>query len=74
MLKNAGNPDTETQEVSGSYAYTAADGSKIQVSYIANENGYQPTGDGIPEIPPAIKKALENIAANPEPEETTSKK
>lgn len=67
VLKNAGTPDAEAQEVTGSYSYTALDGTKVQISYIANENGYQPTGDGIPAIPPAIQRALEYIAAHPEP-------
>lgn len=74
VLKNAGDPEAEVQEVSGSYAYTAADGTKVQISYIANENGYQPTGEGIPETPPAIKRALEFIAANPQPQEETQRK
>lgn len=67
VLKNAGTPDAEAQEVTGSYSYTGTDGTKIQISYIANENGFQPTGDSIPAIPPAIQRALEYIAAHPEP-------
>lgn len=68
-MKNAGTEGAEAQEVTGSYSYTANDGSKIQISYIANENGYQPTGEGIPAIPPAIQRALDWIAAHPQPEE-----
>lgn len=37
----------EALEVRGSYQYTAPDGSLISVSYIANENGFQPTGTHI---------------------------
>lgn len=73
VLKNAGTQEGETQEVSGSYAYTADDGSKIQISYIANENGYQPTGEGVPVIPPAIQRALDWIAAHPKSEEEQKK-
>lgn len=73
VLKNAGTQEGEAQEVSGSYAYTADDGSQIRVSYIANEHGYQPTGDGIPTVPPAIQRALDWIAAHPEPEDKPSK-
>lgn len=73
-LKNAGNPETEAEEVHGSYQYIADDGTQIQVSYIANENGFQPQGDHLPTpppIPPAIQRALEWIAAHPEPEQKT---
>lgn len=72
-MKNAGTQEGEAQEVSGSYAYTAEDGTKIQVSYVANENGYQPSGDGIPTIPPAIQRALEWNAAHPDPEDKPAK-
>lgn len=71
-LKNAGNPDAEAQEVQGSYQYTADDGTPIAVSYIANENGFQPQGEHLPTpppVPPAIQRALDYIAANPQPEE-----
>lgn len=71
-MKNAGNPETEAQEVQGSYQYTADDGTPISVSYIANENGFQPQGEHLPTpppIPPAIQRALDFIAANPQPEE-----
>ncbi|VEN51665.1 unnamed protein product [Callosobruchus maculatus] len=76
QLKNAGNPETEAMEVTGSYEYIADDGTKIQVTYIANENGFQPQGDHLPTpppIPPAIQRALEWIAAHPDPEEQENK-
>lgn len=71
-LKNAGNPEAEAQEVQGSYQYTADDGTPISVTYLANENGFQPQGEHLPTpppIPPAIQRALDYIAANPQPEE-----
>lgn len=76
VLKNAGNKDTEAEEVQGSYKYTAPDGTPIQITYLANENGFQPQGDHLPvaptppPIPPLIARALEWIAAHPEPENT----
>lgn len=75
QLKNAGNPETEALEATGSFKYTADDGTPIAVSYIANEGGFQPQGDHIPTpppIPPAIQRALDWLAANPEPEEKTA--
>lgn len=56
----------ESREAQGSYSYTAPNGEIVQVSYVANENGFQPQGSHIPTIPPAILKALEYIAAHPE--------
>lgn len=53
----------------GSYSYTGDNGTPIQLSYIANEDGFQPQGAHLPvgpEIPPAILRALEWIAAHPE--------
>ncbi|XP_019878613.1 endocuticle structural glycoprotein SgAbd-8-like [Aethina tumida] len=71
QLKNAGS-ENEAEEVQGQYSYEAPDGTKISLQYVANENGFQPVGDHIPTpppIPPAIQKALEWIAAHPEPED-----
>ena len=77
VLKNAGNPDAEVEEVQGSFQYTAPDGSPVALQYVANENGFQPQGSHLPvaptppPIPPAIQKALEWIAAHPEPPESS---
>lgn len=60
----------------GNYAYTADDGNSYSVSFVADENGYQPQGEHLPvapEIPPLIRKALEYAAAHPEPEEKLNK-
>lgn len=46
-LKNAGNVETEASEVRGSYKYTAPDGTLVSVTYIADENGFQPRGTHI---------------------------
>ncbi|XP_015429441.1 PREDICTED: endocuticle structural glycoprotein ABD-4-like [Dufourea novaeangliae] len=56
----------EAREAQGSYSYTAPNGEVVQVSYVANENGFQPQGSHIPPIPPQILRALEYIAAHPE--------
>ncbi|XP_043595805.1 cuticle protein CP14.6-like [Bombus pyrosoma] len=55
--------------VQGSYSYSDADGVPVALSYIADENGFQPQGEHLPTphpIPAGILKALEYIAAHPE--------
>ncbi|XP_066254022.1 endocuticle structural glycoprotein ABD-4-like [Euwallacea similis] len=66
--KNANSQDP-IEEAQGSFQYTAPDGTPIQLQYIANEGGFQPTGAHLPvapPIPPEILKALEWNAAHPE--------
>ncbi|KAI4465724.1 cuticle protein [Holotrichia oblita] len=68
FLKNAGQPDDEIQVAQGQFHYTDPDGQLIQLSYIADENGFQPQGDHIPTPPPipaAIQRALELLATLP---------
>ncbi|KAK2579013.1 hypothetical protein KPH14_002808 [Odynerus spinipes] len=68
-------PDSENEYplyVQGDFSYQAPDGSPIAVSYVADENGYQPVGEHLPTPPPvptAILRALEYIAAHPPQEE-----
>lgn len=66
QLKTIG---TESAIVSqGEYGYKADDGVEYSVSYVADENGYQPTGKHLPVAPPVpeqIARALEWIAAHP---------
>ncbi|XP_011563889.2 larval cuticle protein LCP-17 [Plutella xylostella] len=70
VLKNAGR-ENEALEVQGSNQYTAPDGTPVQITYVANENGYQPQGAHLPTPPPAqpipdyILRSLEYIAAHP---------
>ncbi|KAJ8732724.1 hypothetical protein PYW07_015323 [Mythimna separata] len=48
----------------GSYRYTAPDGTPVEVTYVADENGYQPQGAVLPVgpgIPEAIARALKYI-------------
>ncbi|XP_074029970.1 endocuticle structural glycoprotein ABD-4 isoform X2 [Leptinotarsa decemlineata] len=71
QLKNAGT-ENEGPEVQGSYQYTSNDGVPIALSYIANEDGFQPQGEHLPTPPPiplAIQRSLEWNAAHPEEEE-----
>lgn len=57
----------------GSFKYVSPEGTPVEISYIADENGFQPTGDAIPvgpEIPPAIARALEYIRTHPPAEDS----
>lgn len=59
------------QVVQGSATWTDPQGGQHKLSYIADENGYQPQSADLPvgpEIPAAILRALQWIAAHPEPE------
>lgn len=64
-LKHEDN-DAEVMEARGSFSYTGDDGQVYQVSYVANENGFQPEGAHLPTVPPLIKRALKYIAEHPE--------
>ncbi|XP_015180885.1 PREDICTED: endocuticle structural glycoprotein SgAbd-2-like [Polistes dominula] len=77
-LKNAGQKD-EAEEVQGSAAWTAPDGTKINLGWLANENGAIFEGSHLPTPPPpqpipaAIQRALDWIAANPYKEDSKNK-
>ncbi|CAF4902838.1 unnamed protein product [Pieris macdunnoughi] len=66
VLKNAGL-ENEAIETQGSNSYTGPDGQVYAVNYVANENGYQPTGAHLPTpvpVPDYILRALEYIATH----------
>lgn len=75
VQKNIGQKDKEAEEVRGSATWTAPDGQKINIGWLADENGatfqgsHLPTPPPSPEIPPAIQRALDWIAAHPYKEE-----
>ncbi|XP_026328640.1 endocuticle structural glycoprotein ABD-4-like isoform X1 [Hyposmocoma kahamanoa] len=71
-LKKVG--DVEAIEVSGQFQYPGENGN-IQLTYVADENGYQPQGAHLPTAPPVpepIQKALAYLAtAPPQPEQNS---
>ncbi|XP_034102165.1 larval cuticle protein 2-like isoform X2 [Drosophila albomicans] len=59
--------------IHGDYGWTSPEGEHIQLTYVADENGYQPSGVHLPTPPPipaAILRGLEWIAAHPPAPET----
>lgn len=70
-------PEQAIKSVTGQFQFLTPENEQIQISYVADENGYQPTGNAIPTPPPiplAIQKALEYIAAHPQPAEQPQKR
>lgn len=75
VLKNRGQNDAEAEEVRGSASWTAPDGTRINLGWLANENGVSFQGAHLPTPPPTqpipilIQRALDWIAANPSRDE-----
>ncbi|XP_035440438.2 larval cuticle protein LCP-14 [Spodoptera frugiperda] len=69
-VKNVGKDDVAL-EVTGSNAFKSPEGNVYSLSYIANENGYQPQADYLPTppapvpIPDYIARAIEWAASHP---------
>ncbi|XP_045494051.1 flexible cuticle protein 12-like [Colias croceus] len=50
QLKNVGS-ENEALEVRGQFSYPGPDGVLYTVTYVANENGFQPSGAHLPQPP-----------------------
>lgn len=69
-MKQVGQESGES--VQGHFSYQSPEGEKVEVSYQADENGYQPSGSVLPQphpIPELIQRALEYNAQHPEQNE-----
>ncbi|XP_041976351.1 larval cuticle protein LCP-17-like [Aricia agestis] len=67
QLKNIG-AEEPALEIQGQVKYQSDDGTPIELTYIANENGYQPQGAHLPTPPPIpadIQRALAYLATAP---------
>ncbi|XP_060651813.1 larval cuticle protein 2-like [Drosophila nasuta] len=65
----------EHGNIKGSFSYVAPGGEHILINYVADENGYHPSGEVLPTPPPIpveIQRALEWIAAHPHVEKDES--
>ncbi|XP_069996580.1 cuticle protein AMP1A-like [Penaeus vannamei] len=61
--EKVGTPGSKGQSnMQGSFSFPLTDGGVAQFSYIADENGYQPSSDLLPPTPPHVFRLLE-IAA-----------
>lgn len=64
--------DSSDKSAQGSYSYTSPEGERVEVSYVADANGFQPQGSHIPTAPPipeAIQRAIDYILAHPPKED-----
>ncbi|XP_063361514.1 endocuticle structural glycoprotein ABD-4-like, partial [Cydia amplana] len=68
-VKNFGKGEPEEVQVAeGKFSYKSPEGQLISLTYIADENGFQPQGEHLPTpppIPPAIQKALDFLKTLP---------
>lgn len=65
----------EHGNIHGDFSWVAPEGEEVKVSYVADENGYQPSGSHLPTPPPIpaeIQRALEYLASHPQAEDRKS--
>jgi len=55
------------ERAQGSYRWLSPEGQTVEINYVADENGFQPSGSAIPQPPPPpawLARALAYIEAN----------
>ncbi|XP_058066360.1 cuticle protein CP14.6-like [Anopheles bellator] len=65
---SASQASSDGTSVNGNFAYTSPEGERIEIVYVADENGFQPRGAHLPTEPPApdhVIKMLEDLLASP---------
>ncbi|XP_063536000.1 larval cuticle protein LCP-17-like [Cydia strobilella] len=65
------NSEYPALAVNGDFSYPGDDGKIYRITYVADENGYQPQGEHLPTPPPVpeqIARALAYLATQPQPE------
>ncbi|XP_064093882.1 cuticle protein AMP1A-like [Macrobrachium nipponense] len=68
IVSGSGSPSGENGTVvqTGSYKYTSPDGTVVEVTYVADEKGFQPQSDNLPKAPefphPIPQFVLDQIA------------
>lgn len=75
VAEEQGSLQGEAIAAHGSFQYVSPEGTPVKVTYVADENGFQPTGDHLPVPPPVpehVLKAIEYINAHP-PKEVVGK-
>lgn len=63
QLRNVGT-NQEATVVHGSYSYAAPNGQVLTVDYVADENGFRPSGAHLPTPPPIPEAILKSIQQN----------
>ncbi|VVC95672.1 unnamed protein product [Leptidea sinapis] len=64
VVKNP-NSESASLEVKGSVRYTSPDGTPVELTYLADETGFHPSGSHVPQIPELILRAQQYIASQP---------
>lgn len=62
-------PEEGVVSAQGKYSFTSPEGEHVEISYIADDNGFQPQGSHVPVAPPvpeAIQRAIDYILAHPQ--------
>ncbi|CAH1155278.1 unnamed protein product [Phaedon cochleariae] len=63
FLKPGPGPEG-AQQADGGFSYTAPDGQRISLTYVADENGFRPQGAHLPTPPPIPEAILRSLEQN----------
>ncbi|XP_030388578.1 endocuticle structural glycoprotein SgAbd-3 [Scaptodrosophila lebanonensis] len=60
LLKHV-NAEHDGESIQGKFSFKTNDGQEFAISYIADENGFQPTGAHLPTPPPIPESVLKTL-------------